>query len=148
MAQKALPKMPAAESQQSTVDTNEFLADLSAFIAYAQSVAQEVAQSLRFYPSKSAIERLTQLIEHLQLIVQCLIEARNMQAQMPEEEWSEAKMKLWQKAEEALAQATMESMAAFERRDFILVADLLEAKLIGALSSWQVSIGFGESGNC
>jgi hypothetical protein len=118
---------------KSQSDENEFRTDLSDYLRYLQAVGQDVADGFRAAFDESAFASLCKLIEGCQMVVECLAKLGEIHLEYANHD----QKKQWSGAEMALSEVVRTSLLAFEKRDFVLVADLVEYELIRTLKLWD-----------
>ena len=93
--------------------------------------SDEIAKTLRFEGLEGHVTPFVELIDSCQLLVDSLISLDNL---FRENKFVQAEN--WQKNEDMTARAIGEALNCFQKKDFVLLADILEYDLGHSLQNW------------
>jgi hypothetical protein len=99
-------------------------------------INDRLSQDLRFQGVEGRLKPLVSLIDSCQLLVDSLISIDNLLVRS-----QTVQRENWQKAEKMTAASIGEALQAFQKKDFTLLADVLEYDLGHSLQSWQELLG-------
>jgi hypothetical protein len=91
----------------------------------------QLAQEVRFNGLQGQLKRLVDLIDHSQLLIDSIISMGTLF-----ENLSTVRSEEWQRAQRSSCDSVSEALLAFQKKDFNLLADVLEYDLGHALQSW------------
>lgn len=91
----------------------------------------ELSKKIRFEGVEGAMKMFVALIDDCQLLVDSIISINSLFPHMPGVQSS-----VWKDAENLIAEGIGQSLTAFEKKDYTLLADVLEYDLGHALQSW------------
>lgn len=99
-------------------------------------INDRLSQDLRFQGVEGRLKPFVSLIDSCQLLVDSLMSIDNLLTTA-----KTVQLEAWKKAEELTASSIGEALQAFQKKDFTLLADVLEYDLGHSLQSWQELLG-------
>jgi lambda repressor-like predicted transcriptional regulator len=91
----------------------------------------ELSKKIRFDGVEGAMKMFVELIDDCQLLIDSIISINSLFPHM-----QGVQSEVWKKAESLIADGIGQSLQAFEKKDYTLLADVLEYDLGHALQSW------------
>lgn len=102
------------------------------YLPRLQKGAESVSDQLRGVKEGFSYTVFLQVVEGSRWIVESLMRAGRV---LPLHEWTDVQAK-WKFAEKRLEEVVKDLLQAFEKRDFVLLADLLEYELTTIIQDW------------
>ena len=93
---------------------------------------EKISEDLRFNPQAKTLNSLVTLFENCEFLVQSIIP---LKVYIPAS--SAAGLEMVNEADQKTTQTLQEAIVSFEKKDFNLLADIIEYDLISALQSWE-----------
>lgn len=93
---------------------------------------EKLSEDLRFNPDAKTLNSLVVLFENCEFLVQSIIPLKSY---LPAS--SAAGLEMANEADKKTNQTLQEAIVSFEKKDFNLLADIIEYDLISALQSWE-----------
>lgn len=93
--------------------------------------SDQLATDIRFKGIEGHLNKLVELIDSCQMLVDSIISIDNVMSEHPR-----VQAEAWARSENLMAGAIGEVLHAFQRKDYVLLADILEYDLGHSLQSW------------
>lgn len=129
--------LSSVNSLEVSVDNPSSLLDqvISSWTVQIPQVCQAIegiSEEIRLNPSPGAFKGFLQVVETMQELAQSLEAVKSLLESTPDfdpEPWSQREQRQWEVLKEAFA--------AFEKRDFVVLSEIMEYDLISVLDDWK-----------